>query len=188
MTVSCDNFPWRQPHQTMNLPADGKPQVQLICERLIDKFASRLKEDTSLGLSVDTQDEFLRVKAERAKEREVETDLHREREIYSNLTIAMISFIFFMQVWREGTAERLRAQSSLFPQKESGVFSLQSERAPREEAVDGKRRRVNTGDSDDEFEDANLDTLGFETSLEHQRLRASAAELRYRGLRIVRVH
>ena len=32
----------------------------------------------------------------------------------------------------------------------------------------------------DEFEDANLDTLGFETSLEHQRLRASAAELRYR--------
>ena len=47
------------------------------------EFASRLKEDTSLGLSVDTQDEFLRVKAERAKEREVETDLHREREIYS---------------------------------------------------------------------------------------------------------
>ncbi|CDJ46124.1 hypothetical protein, conserved [Eimeria brunetti] len=135
----------------MNLPAEEKPQVQLICERLIDKFAARLEKDSTLAIPRETQEEFLRVKEERDREREIETDLHREREIYRNRAA---------QVWREGTAERLRTQSFLFPQKEGGDIGLQSDGSPREETRDGKRRRINAGDSDDEFEDANWDGVG----------------------------
>ncbi|CDJ57454.1 hypothetical protein, conserved [Eimeria maxima] len=127
----------------MNLPAEGKPQIQLICDRLIDRFAARLKEDSSLDIPLDTQEEFLRI-------------------------------------WREGTAERLRNQSSLFPQKEGGVFGLQSDSSPREEIDDSKKGRINPGESDDEFEDANWDTLGFETSLGDNRLRVCAEEIKYK--------
>ncbi|CDJ28776.1 uncharacterized protein EMH_0043850 [Eimeria mitis] len=93
----------------MSLPAEGKPQVQLICERLIDKFASRLEKDKTLDIPLETREEFLR--------------------------------------------------------KEGRGFGLQSERSPGEETQSNRGRRVNAGDSDDEFADANLDTLGYRGQL-----------------------
>lgn len=45
----------------MNQHSGLKPQVQLICERLIDRFASRLQEDNSVNLPKEIQEEFIRV-------------------------------------------------------------------------------------------------------------------------------
>ncbi|CDI77997.1 hypothetical protein, conserved [Eimeria praecox] len=61
--------------------------------------------------------------------------------------------------------------------KEGGVLGLQSERLSREEAVDDKKRRINAGDSDDEFEDANWDTVGFDASTEDSHIHIKTCRL-----------
>ncbi|CDJ65463.1 hypothetical protein, conserved [Eimeria necatrix] len=54
---------------SMNFSADSKPQVQQICEQLIDKFAARLVKDNSLSLPQETQEEFLKAWREGTAER-----------------------------------------------------------------------------------------------------------------------
>ncbi|KAL8440719.1 hypothetical protein Emag_007786 [Eimeria magna] len=93
----------------MSRQTESKPQVQLICERLIDSFAARLQQDKSVELPKDVQEDFLRVTEAQERKEELEIELRREKEILRNSK--------------------------------------------------SKRRRVAELQSDDEFEDANVDSL-----------------------------
>ncbi|KAL8450230.1 hypothetical protein Emed_002626 [Eimeria media] len=124
----------------MSRQTESKPQVQLICERLIDSFAARLQQDKSVALPKDVQEDFLRI-------------------------------------WREGTARRLRTQSFASPQTGRSVLSsLELGGSAGEESSKSKRRRVAEIQSDDEFEDANVDSLKASNETDDLGLLLSAEE------------
>ncbi|KAL8270102.1 hypothetical protein Esti_005956 [Eimeria stiedai] len=141
----------------MSQQAESKPQVQLICERLIDSFAARLQQDKSVALPKDVQEDFLRVTEAQEREEELEIELRREREILRK----------FGGRAQRGDCERSHSLFDnmvflLFCSMQAGrsvPSSLERRGSSGEESAKSKRRRVAEPQTDDEFEDANVDSL-----------------------------